>query len=555
MHNLSLRILPSQEYRRLIDEYAVLIGEPSRKLRFLNRSVELHQKIPKLYKIYPPLAKIAFRKGLLDEAERLSPGSRKRAAAFTREGIISSPHRMMWRIYRWRHVMITLFLVFFVGGIGTAVGALVGLINPNLQEAAAKPYMVRRAIIYELPPSNREPEAKLLLARGDPVQTNAAGLDAVQPPNPGDAAEAAAFDFPNRDTGSGALQPSLQLASLSVRAASANGSLRRTTPKTLLDPHPQFPQYIDKAIWLVEKSKDVETYSNRLQIITSYAVSNVPRHYLCFPRKPGGVDVAPKFTDKIVGILYHASESDILPFRPEMNQSIKKYSQLLVRYIHRHRSYHYFIDRYGRVYRVVAEDQAAYHAGNSIWADEQSVYLNLNHAFIGICFEGRDFEYVEKNQEADSRALSGPRLVAADGITINEAQIRSGKELTDWLRTKYHIRESNCLPHALVSVNPDSFLIGYHLDLAQGFPFDQLGLNDKYGAILPSIADFGFLYDQYFIDSLKGNLWPGIRISEEAVMARAEGQNVSFSEYRKQLKNRYKNWLGYQEGQSGNEAG
>ena len=80
-------------------------------------------------------------------------------------------------------------------------------------------------------------------------------------------------------------------------------------------------------------------------------------------------------------------------------------------------------------------------------------------------------------------------------------------------------------------MNPDSFLIGYHLDLAQGFPFDQLGLNDKYGAILPSIADFGFLYDQYFIDSLKGNLWPGIRISEEAVMARAEGQNVSFSEY------------------------
>jgi len=47
----------------------------------------------------------------------------------------------------------------------------------------------------------------------------------------------------------------------------------------------------------------------------------------------------------------------------------------------------HFIDRFGRVFRVVAEESKANHAGNSVWANGGRVYLSLNHAFLGVSFE------------------------------------------------------------------------------------------------------------------------------------------------------------------------
>jgi len=64
-------------------------------------------------------------------------------------------------------------------------------------------------------------------------------------------------------------------------------------------------------------------------------------------------------------------------------------SQHLLLYVQRLRLYNYLVDRFGRVFRVVEDVAKANHAGNAIWATGDTVYLNLNHASLGICFESR----------------------------------------------------------------------------------------------------------------------------------------------------------------------
>ena len=179
----------------------------------------------------------------------------------------------------------------------------------------------------------------------------------------------------------------------------------------------QVPEYLQNPIWLVEKTSDREIYSNRLQIITTYTISNIPREYYRFPKNSKHLPANSKATDIISGIVYHASESDLYPFMPEMNHSILKYSKRLIKYLLRKKSYHFFIDRFGRVYRLVQEDHAAFHAGNSIWADDEEIYLNLNHAFIGICFEGNDFEEINiRNQKKGQSKNMKSSLLKPTGI-------------------------------------------------------------------------------------------------------------------------------------------
>ena len=300
-------------------------------------------------------------------------------------------------------------------------------------------------------------------------------------------------------------------------------------------------EYLKDPIWLVEKTADREFYSNRLQIITTYTISNIPREYYRFSRNSDYSPANSKTTNKISGIVYHASESDLYPFMPEMNRSILSYSKRLIKYLLRKKSYHFFIDRFGRVYRLVQEDHAAFHAGKSIWADDETLYLNLNHAFIGICFEGKDFQEIDTGKQKKGRpANSKSSFLKPTGISsFNEAQLRSGKELSDWLRVKYNISQQNCVPHALISVNTKRMLIGFHLDLSRGFPFARLGLTDKYQEPLPSMVEFGFRYDKYFEKIFNGNLWRGIGYSEEILQRRARNSGMSFAEYRKSLQQRF----------------
>jgi len=117
--------------------------------------------------------------------------------------------------------------------------------------------------------------------------------------------------------------------------------------------------------------------------------------------------------------------------------------------------------------------------------------------------------------------------------------LRSGKELTDWLRVKYKIPQNNCVPHALTSINPEKMLIGYHLDLSQGFPFEKFSLSDKYREPLPSIVEFGFSYDDYFEKIFDGKLWPGIRSSEAILQQRSRNAGIRLADYRRLLNDRF----------------
>ncbi|MGH9845488.1 MAG: peptidoglycan recognition protein family protein, partial [Blastocatellia bacterium] len=145
------------------------------------------------------------------------------------------------------------------------------------------------------------------------------------------------------------------------------------------------PGYKPEKVWQVEQNKEFERYSNGCRILTRYETDNYPRSYYTIPR---GSDIeGEQVRHDIVGIIYHTSESDIIPFIPKNNDEIQKKSQGLLEYIRNKKSYNYMIDRYGEIYRVVRDDHAAFHAGNSIWADEKYTYIVLNDSFLGICFE------------------------------------------------------------------------------------------------------------------------------------------------------------------------
>lgn len=476
--------LPPTTYRRIIEELSAVVTEPAVKLKFIKHAIDEYDRLPLTYKSYSPLAEIAFRKRLLEHAERLWPGSRENARHLAATGSISVPRPAVNRLYRFRHVVATMLLLVIVAGLGAAVASIWGPVTiffdlKEKQNPRWKRGVISKSIVY--------PQA--------PVAATIVALHPLREPAPEAEALAAA----------------------------------------------EFAPYLTQPIWLVEKTNASELYSNSLQIFTGYTVANVARRYRPIFRhtKPPSEDN--QDCDRIAGILFHTSESDLVPFRPEMNISIKQKSKRLIKYLQRRKSYNYIIDRYGRVYRLVQEDHAAYHAGNSIWADGEEYYLDLNHAFLGICFEGRDFEETEADVYLDSwnPKTNAPRMRPRDESSLTEAQLRAGKVLTDWLRVKYKIAQHNCVPHGLVSVNPQKKLIGYHLDLSQGFPFEKFSLSNKYNEPLPSMVDFGFSYDDYFEQIFGGEIWPGIRASEAILQSRCRHANMSLSRCKKRLNEKY----------------
>jgi hypothetical protein len=272
-------------------------------------------------------------------------------------------------------------------------------------------------------------------------------------------------------------------------------------------------------VWLVETEDEGELWSNGLRVDTSYEAETKARSYVRFPKDEMS---SIRWEDQPAGIVFHTSEYDITPFRSGYNEKILSTSRGLLRWIARRNLYNYFIDRFGQVHRLVIDSHTATHAGMSIWADDDYLYLNLSDSFIGVCFESR----------------WDPR--AGTGEILTPAQIQAGLNLTDMLRSHFKIADSNCVPHGLISVNPKKMLIGYHMDWARGFPFAALGLDDKYEVPLPSITEFGFAYDEHMMKTLGGKIWPGVKLAEIELARKAEEQGLSSSAMRKQLRRRYR---------------
>lgn len=277
-----------------------------------------------------------------------------------------------------------------------------------------------------------------------------------------------------------------------------------------------------KAIWLVERGDNYEQHSNGLRIDTTYAVSGLRRHYRSFAPELGKQDDA---QDRPAGIVFHTTESDIWPLEAGFNENLRGSSQRLLRYLKRERVYHYLIDRFGRVFRVVDEADKANHAGYGTWSDGQRYYLSLNNAFLGVSFETR---------------WEGGRA-----LPITEAQLTSGRSLTDYLRRRHEIKPEMCVAHGLTSLSGKTHLIGHHLDWARGFPFPAFGLPDQYAREPPNVAYFGFGYDETLGERM-GEPWPGVAAGQRAFEEAARQEGIGVAALRRQRQDLYDRWLSQQ---------
>lgn len=255
-------------------------------------------------------------------------------------------------------------------------------------------------------------------------------------------------------------------------------------------------------VWLVESQNQRESYSNGLQIDLTFVVSNRKR------------------SQQPAGIVYHTTESQLADLDPSQNRRLRHLGRSLLEYVREERGYHYVVDRFGRAFRVVAEDDIAFHAGNSVWSDKSQTYINLNQRFLAIAIE--------------SATRPGD-----DPAAITPAQILTTRMLTEMLRFRYRIAATNCATHAQVSVNPSNFRVGWHTDWAGNFPFEEIGLPDNYELPLPAVEKFGFGYDPTFFAATGARMWRGVVAAEDRLRARAAREGIALSELKASLRREY----------------
>jgi hypothetical protein len=268
-------------------------------------------------------------------------------------------------------------------------------------------------------------------------------------------------------------------------------------------------------VWLVEKTAESETYSNGLRIDNHFLVATHPRSYLAFPADGS----QPVSRTEVAGIVFHTTESTQAPFEASENRVLKRIGESLLEFVRRRQAYNFVLDRFGRVYRVVPEDEAANHSGNSAWADEHWFYVNLNESFLGISFE------------------------AASPGAPSPAQVHSAAMLIEMLRCRYRIPASNYVTHAQVSVNPSNMQVGLHLDWASGFPFEAVGLEDNYAEALPALWAYGFDYDANYSRRAGASMRTGLDAAEQLLTRNAAAAGLRPAEYKSRLRQRYRAML------------
>ena len=278
-------------------------------------------------------------------------------------------------------------------------------------------------------------------------------------------------------------------------------------------------------VWMVQQSKDAETFSNGLRVERRFETSNLPREYEAFRR--GQEDsAAPEMRKDPAGIVFHTSESLQEDFEEKNNRRLVYIGEALLGYVKKTQSYNYVIDRFGRVWRVVRDSDAAFHAGLSVWADDHYSYVGLNHSFLGVALEAQTRE--EQGQ-------------AVGEVRATPAQVNSLRLLTEMLRARYKIDAANCVTHAQVSVNPSNHMIGYHTDWAAHFPYTEIGLADNYAVPNPAMVLFGFSYDPELVHVTGERYWKGLLLGEEQLRQDATANGKGVNAWRKQLQGRYRN--------------
>ncbi len=281
------------------------------------------------------------------------------------------------------------------------------------------------------------------------------------------------------------------------------------------------PDYKAEKVWQVERKDNYERYSNGGRISTEYETDNHQRAYYVLAHADDKTSLQAQGAARRdpVGIVYHTSESDLVEFTADNNESIETHTRGLLQYVQRRHAYNYVIDRFGQIYRIVRDEQAANHAGHSVWADKRGVFVGLNESFLGVCFETRSDAHEEQ---------------------LTEAQLVAGRVLTQILRSRYQIDDADCVVHGLVSVNPDNMRVCYHRDWAHNFPFAAMGLSDKYQIAPVAISEFGFTYDDEIIAQLGGAMWPGAVAAVAEFNLRAAALKAQPDDLRRQMREHYR---------------
>ncbi len=281
-------------------------------------------------------------------------------------------------------------------------------------------------------------------------------------------------------------------------------------------------------IWLVESLDGADLYSNGLRVDNRYRTHTGPRVYAVLPRDGEVETEALEWRERPVGLVFHTTESDLAPFAKAYNHHIRYQGRQLLLYLQRKGLYNFAIDRFGKVYRIVPEEEYAHHAGHSVWAEGGELYVNLNHSFLGVAFE------TQRGLGASADRLDQP---------LTQAQLARGQLLTALLRQTFAIVDGNVVTHEMVSLNPANGLVGYHTDWRGRFPFSDLGLPDNYRLAVPSIAEWGFRYDRQFVDQIGGQVWAGLRLAEKRFQREAELRRISLERLRKRRVARLRKWM------------
>ena len=271
-------------------------------------------------------------------------------------------------------------------------------------------------------------------------------------------------------------------------------------------------------VWTVENSPDHELYSNGLRIEKRYTAA--PREAVSFQRWRLDNN-AREENPAPYGIVFHTTESDARAYQETNNRQLRRAAEGTLGFVQSQRAYHFVIDRFGRVFRTVPENEPANHAGTSVWADEKYYFVNINHSFLGVSFDGQ------------SRGADGQP-------SVTEPQILSARLLTEVLRSRYRIPAANCVTHAQVSVNPENMGVGYHTDWSSGFPYARLGLPVNYLTPLPAITLFGFGFEENYSNIAAEELQDGISAGETKLRQDAARRGLTTAAYRRFLTKRFK---------------
>ncbi|MBL8241745.1 MAG: N-acetylmuramoyl-L-alanine amidase [Bryobacterales bacterium] len=271
-------------------------------------------------------------------------------------------------------------------------------------------------------------------------------------------------------------------------------------------------------VWTVEDTADHELYSNGLRVEKRFtAPPRLPVKYQRWRIDNNTREENPA----PYGIVFHTTESDAAAYEESNNRRLRRAAEGTAGFVQSQRAYHFVIDKFGRVFRTVPENEPANHAGQSVWADGTYYFVNMNHSFLGVSFDGQ------------SRGPDGRP-------SITEPQILSARLLTEILRSRYRIPAANCVTHAQVSVNPGNMGVGYHTDFSSGFPFARLGLPVNYLTPLPAITLFGFGFEDYYSTIAADELQDGISAGETILRQDATKRGLSTAAYRRTLAQRFR---------------